>query len=442
MFEHLVDRELDRIRTCPQAKMLGGSVFGRLRECLRRRVELIALSTTTHMICRVVESQNPVAAACPELLCQAERTQALDELRRRIDDKEWSLPEPLVECLELELGNVTDAFVEALKRLAENRDAISGALLKGRRIRVIEDVVLSAGDTHRCGRSVTVFHTDAGSLVYKPHDLRVDVCLHEFCGRFFGDFVGIPRAIAFGGEFGVCEYVEKRRAEGEAEAERFWYRMGGLAAFAKLLGSTDLHYQNILCRGPVPYMIDLETALSPVSCERMAYLRSAETHGFHARSLAPSLLMPARVENLEMSPLMNTGETGIAPVVDGEVVTVLGFLPSFREGYHAAYAHAISRREEIREAVASFPTDMAIRVVLRPTRVYWLMLKSLHHHGALASSEAKRGTEETLSGLLRKGSATVTAGPAVVESELEQLRLGDVPYFHTTPYGLSLFADG
>ena len=128
------------------------------------------------------------------------------------------------------------------------------------------------------------------NLVYKPHDLRADELLHEFVEQFFGDFVGIPRAIAFGSQFGMCEFIEKQRAEGEGEAERFWYHMGGLAALAKLLGSTDLHFQNILCCQTMPYIIDLETMLSPISAERLAYLQSADTRECHTHSLAAHAL--------------------------------------------------------------------------------------------------------------------------------------------------------
>ena len=391
--------------------MLGERVYERLEDALKRKVELVAGSTATHMISQAVVG-NPFATAFPDLITDAERTQALDTIRRQLDSGAMTLPEPLVECLELQLGNATDGLLEALDRLAEHRDEICDALLAGRRFQTIDDVTLSTGDAHNCGRSVTIFSTDAGKLVYKPHDLRVDEQLHGFVERFFGDFVGIPRAIAFGSQFGVCEFVEKRRAEGGHEAELFWYHMGGLAAFAKLLGSTDLHFQNILCCQTMPYIIDLETMLSPISAERLAYLQSADTRECHTHSIAPSLLMPSRVEDMELSVLTNTEESGIAPIVDGKIVTVEPYLSSFKQGYSVVYTRIVEHKQEIREAVLSFPSDLTVRIVLRATRGYWLILQKLYHHSALASPADRQRSLETCERILRE--CDVTAEPPII----------------------------
>ena len=439
MFRRFVEHQLARVRQCPQAGMLGDKVYERLEDALKRKVELIAGSTTTHMISQAVTG-NPFAATFPDLITNAERAQALDAIRAQLDSGAITLPEPLVECLELQLGSATNSLLEALDRLAEHRDEICDSLLAGRRFQTIDDVALSTGDTHNCGRSVTIFTTDAGKLVYKPHDLRVDELLYEFVQRFFDDFVGIPRAIAFGSQFGVCEYVEKRRAEGEDEAERFWYHMGGLAAFAKLLGSTDLHFQNILCCQTMPYIIDLETILSPISSERLAYLQSADTRECHTHSLAPSLLMPSRVEDMELSVLTNTEESGIAPVVDGKIVTVEPYLPAFTQGYDVVYTRIVEQREAIREAVSSFPLDTTVRIVMRATRGYWLMSQKLYHYSTLASPADRQRSLETLERILRE--SNITAEAPIIDSEVEQMRRGDVPYFYTYVSSLSLYGDG
>lgn len=273
--------------------MLSDKVFEKLEASLRRKVDLVAGSTYNRMISLEVVD-NPLGASLPGLLTKEERRQALARVTQKLDSGKTSLPEPLVECLTTTLENACDAFIEAVGRLVENREEICRALSFDGPYHTIVDVSLAAGDTHNHGRSVMVFHTDAGTLVYKPHDLRVDDQIYGFVERFFPDFVGIPRSVAFGRDFGVCEFIEKRRAEGDDEAKRFWYNLGGLTAFAKLFGSTDLHFQNILCHGTVPYLIDLETILAPVDAERAEYLRLAKTREGQMRSPALSLLMPQR----------------------------------------------------------------------------------------------------------------------------------------------------
>ncbi|MBQ9043709.1 MAG: DUF4135 domain-containing protein [Eggerthellaceae bacterium] len=160
--------------------MLADKVYERLEGALRRKVAFITDSTVTHMVAQAVAADNPFAAAIPGLLTNQDRERGLASVRQQVESGALKLPEPLVERLELQLGYVTDAFLEALARLEENQDAICNALLDGRRFQVIEDVGLSAGDTHNRGRSVTIFHTDAGTLVYKPHDLRAEGRLREF----------------------------------------------------------------------------------------------------------------------------------------------------------------------------------------------------------------------------------------------------------------------
>ena len=440
MFQRFIEHQLSRARACPHAEMLGDTVFEELEAFLKQTTGFVAGSTATHLISQAAYAENPLAATLPDLLTEEERERALADVQHQLDSGAMSLPEPLVECLETQLANVTSAFLEALDRLVENRDAICGALLEGRRFQSIDDIGLSAGDTHNCGRSVMIFSTDAGKLVYKPHDLLADEQLRSFAERFYSDFVGIPRAISFGDQWGVCEFIEKRRAEGPEEAERFWHSLGGLTAFAKLLGSTDLHYQNILCHGTKPYIIDLETMFSPLSPEASAYAQHSEARECQLRSPAPSLIMPSRIEDMELSVLTNTEESGIAPIVDGEAVTVLPYLQAFKEGYRSAYRRTVEHSGEIREAVLAFPADMTVRMVLRATRGYWEILKKLRHHSALASAESWQRTMETLERLLRQSSALEET--AVINSEIRQLARGDVPYFYTHLDSLSLYGEG
>ena len=49
MFRRFVECQLARVRQCPQASMLGARVYERLEDALKRKVELIAGSTTTHL---------------------------------------------------------------------------------------------------------------------------------------------------------------------------------------------------------------------------------------------------------------------------------------------------------------------------------------------------------------------------------------------------------
>ena len=128
MFRRFVEHQLARVRQCPHAGMLEDRVYERFEEALKRIVQHRAGSTTTHMVSQAV-TDNPFVAAYPDLITDAERTQALDKIRKQLDNGDMVLPEPLVECLELQLGYATSALLEALDRLVEHRDKICDALL-------------------------------------------------------------------------------------------------------------------------------------------------------------------------------------------------------------------------------------------------------------------------------------------------------------------------
>ena len=62
--------------------MLGDSVYQKLEEALRHKVDFISGSTVKHAVSQVVEADNPLAAALPDLLTDKERE--LEEMAREL----------------------------------------------------------------------------------------------------------------------------------------------------------------------------------------------------------------------------------------------------------------------------------------------------------------------------------------------------------------------
>lgn len=395
MFQDYTNFQLDRIKTCPQSGMSGENVFRKFEDVLRHLTSLITKSTQTKILAQIM-SDNPFAGV-PELLTDEDRNKALETAKHQIEDGTLIIPELLIDTLTRQLANVTDGFIEMLSRMYEHRNAICAALTGGKVYSRIDYITLDDCDTHNNGRSVIILHTDAGKLVYKPHDMRGDEQVYLLAKRFFDEFLGIPKTIAFGNEFGVCEFIEKRPAEGKEEAGRFYYSLGGLTLFAKLCGSTDLHHTNILSCGTKPYIIDLETVFYPVSSESENPDRPYMRH-----SVFNSLIMPSRYKEYEFSILMDTRESGNAPVVDGKKVTVRDYLESFKKGYHDAYTRALAHREEIAEMVRSFPPRMPVRYIERATRIYGDIQRRLYHHSVFESQESMNDTMKTLTEALHK----------------------------------------
>jgi lantibiotic modifying enzyme len=322
----------------------------------------------------------------------------------------------------------------------ENRKAICDELTDGKLYTKIEDIQLFAGDSHNHGRSVTVLHTDAGRLVYKPRDVRGDRYIRAVADRFFSEFTGIPKCVAFGDSFGVCEYIEKQRPDGEKEAKDFWYHAGGMALFAKLLGSIDMHIENLTCRDGKPYLIDLETALFPVVINDDFRMRHPELRTLMTRSPYLSGLLPGSMGDIEMSVLLNTSEEGCAPTVNGAPVSVMGYFECFMNGYQTAYSRAMENRQEIAGMIRAIPDKMPVRMLLRNTQTYANLMPRLFHHTALCSKEGIEKTDEVLSKIL--SSKTGGNYGYIIGPEIEAMRRGDIPYIYTFAGSRAVYMDG
>ena len=440
MFEAYIKEQKERVKCSFYAGLLCQKVEEKFESSLKTLTALITGSSAKRLIANEVSEDNPYAAMMPDIITSEQRKKAEKTIQQKIQAGTLSLPEPLLEILTIRLKNVTDAFLEMLCRMEKHKEEISSALLGGKTYTKITDIELSAGDTHNHGRSVVILHTDTGKLVYKPHNMKGDAYIYSLAERFFPEFVGIPKVIAFADRFGVCEFIEKQRSEGEEEARSFWYNMGGTTAFLKILGSTDMHLENITCHGGKPYILDLETILSPIKSNHNTKKRFPQLTEILPHSPYYTAILPGKLKEVEISPFMSTDEKGLAPIVNGEKEPVFHYLDSFHAGYHAAYQQTLNRREELAAALRNAPADMPIRIIVYGTQEYFDIIMRLYNHDSLATTENYQKSRDILSKLLLKH--LLPDLKECVASELEQIERGDIPYFYTTAKSRSIFSDG
>ncbi len=201
--------------------------------------------------------------------------------------------------------------------------------------------------------------------------------------------------------------------------------------FAKLFGSTDLHNSNLLARSSKAYIIDLETVFNPVYSKRENIMR---------HSPLDSLIFPCRTKDYEFSIMMRADEKSNLPIIDGNRVNIRDYIETFKTGYHDAYANAVKHRDEIAQTIRTFPPCIPVRIVMRATRFYGEILRKLYHHSVFISQESMKQNFNTLSELLHKGKRGSEG--EFVNSELNQLKRGDVPYFYTYIDSLALYGEG
>lgn len=443
MFDHIAARireQTKKIEDHPQRGMLCRQALSRFWDELCSIADTVTESTATALIVREVGADNPFAALDPALLTDEQRKMGEKAVNEKLNRGDISLPKLLTDILGFRLRTVTDAFLEMLERLSAHRNELGALLPGGKVFSRIEDITFSAGDKHNGGRSVTVLSTDAGKLVYKPRDMRGEAKIYELGQKHFSDVLGIPKCIAFGADFGVSEFIEKKRPNGEKEARLFWHRMGGAAAVIKLLGCTDMHIENLTCADGKPYIIDLETVISPELSNEVYEKLHPELNRLKSTSPYLSSLLPVQNNGRELSVLMSTADDGCAPVVGQKRVMVCGYKTEFLSGYTQLYHRILKQKEELACFVSALSPEIPVRILIRNTQFYHDTLQKFYCHGAFADEEAFRKARARLEKQL--GLHIRPEFERIVQSELRQIGQGDIPYFYTYADSNDLYSDG
>lgn len=165
-----------------------------------------------------------------------------------------------------------DASAELLTRLHTDRDAISEHFADGRAVGELVTVDAGRSDPHSGGRTVHLLGFASGlRLVYKPRCLGVESAFLQLLDwlALRGAPVPPPHAPTFAarvldrGSHGWAQLVEHRECPDRAAVRRYHQYAGSLLALLHALGSTDVHYENIVASGDRPVVVDLETVLQP-----------------------------------------------------------------------------------------------------------------------------------------------------------------------------------
>ncbi|WP_135852001.1 type 2 lanthipeptide synthetase LanM family protein [Halorussus salinus] len=177
------------------------------------------------------------------------------------------------------LGVVADQWRGMVRRLddrlAADRDLLSrtfgegdddGDDSDGEPLGRLRDVATFSDDPHGEGEIVLRLDFESRSVVYKPRSVGGEAAfgdLLDWTNRH-ADVPDLYAPTALDrGDYGWMEHVSHRPCDSAAAVGRYYERMGALTALAFLLGSTDLHHDNLVAMGEHPVIVDQETVLSP-----------------------------------------------------------------------------------------------------------------------------------------------------------------------------------
>ncbi len=373
---------------------------------------------------------------------------------------------------------IADVCVQFIQRLIKDWSRIESYFFKNHSPGKIISITMS-GDSHRGGQRVMVLQFQSGQkLVYKPHSLSIDCHFQELLTWFnekIPEGSPLPKLRATDclnfQDYGWVGFVDAAACKNKTQVKRFYKRQGGLLALLYSLLATDFHYENLIAVGEYPILVDLESLFHPILTlpdedEMGKLIRSAFSYSVLRTALLPNPQVkegsdnpfdfggltdmegqmsprPAPVINMAVQDQAKIERTNHAmkggrnmPVLDGEKPDPVQFTEEIVQGFSAMCQLIIKHRDELLAAngpIQSFAGDH-IRFIFRHTQTYSILLRETFHPDVLRNS-LNRDLE-----LFRVWAKLEDKSLApLIQSELDSLWKGDIPFFHTKTDTLDLY---
>lgn len=354
---------------------------------------------------------------------------------------------------------------EAVSLLQKHRDSLSEYLAIPQELKIVE--IHQAGDTHNCGRAVTVVEfEDSKKVVFKPRSVSGERGYHRLTNKLRKmGLATLPaiRAIDFG-TYGFTEYVDHVEARGDLVT------VGKLAALFYFLDAVDMHYSNIFwtTAGPVP--VDLESLFHPARLRRGKQESSRSAYRQLERSVYGTGILPRIITSSKNPGSIDVGfastsqQNGSAPfkamhiknafrddiqatwasnpapdhsLLDGDSyeLKVRSDCSKIETGFKEFFSAVLQQKDAFIEAVESSFADLRLRYIHCPTIQYAQILQSITGSGATKDRDLAIGL------LARISIPSITSDFNLVKSECRQLWNGDIPYFTLRFNDKTVFAE-
>jgi type 2 lantibiotic biosynthesis protein LanM len=378
----------------------------------------------------------------------------------------------LARQLVVDIDQWADYLSEFLTHLSTDWDAVCQTFTPD--LGELVEVEAGKGDTHRRGRSVLLLRFSSGKkLLYKPKPLAVDVHFQELLGWLNerGAHPPLrPLKLLNRGTYGWSEFVRTSPCSSEEEVRRFYQRQGGYLAVLYALDATDLHNENLIAAGEHPMLVDLEALFHP-------YVQGKESIPYElaaAEGLDESVwqvgLLPRLVWSDGDSPGIDTSGLGglpgqmnphrligwdkpgtdemrvirrrtempdseNRPRLGDEDVDVLHYADAIVTGFTEMYQLLCEHKDALLAEQLSRFEDDEVRVLVRNTNVYALLLYEGFHPDLLRDALDR----DRFLDRLWMEAAQHRYLPRVIGAERRDLLRGDIPVFTTTPGSRTIF---
>lgn len=390
------------------------------------------------------------------------------EFRERLEDRYPGLTDRVTRAT----APVAEAVAELARRAAADRGLLA-PLLGGPAGRLTA-VHLGEGDPHRGGRTVARLVFEGGTVMYKPRPMEADVALDRLLesvwahpGAPDGPRPRTARTLPRDG-YGWTAFVAHRYCADEDELARYYRSLGHWLALMRLAGGTDLHAENLVAHGPEPVVVDAECLFTEdVPPEEPSGRGDAvdTAAAVIRRTVLRTGILPTRMGGYAMGgtdlsaagalpgqqplipvPVIRGGGTDAARM-DTELIAPppSANLPADRPALYRHWHRVLDGFRELTAhlhrmdaAPGGLPALLRpfvgcrIRRLRRGTQAYVDVGRMLWHPASLhRPTEARERARD----ILRRHARALPGAPrdaAEIESEIEDLLVGDIPVFTAT----------
>lgn len=323
---------------------------------------------------------------------------------------------------------------------------------------IIKDIDISAGDIHY-GKTVAKVILQNGVLFYKPRQIVSDQLFEELCSFISNGIkqdidLKIPKYY-ISADCSWQEHIIQKACSNMEEVHRYFYRCGAYLSLFFVLGTNDLHCENVIADGEYPMFIDLETIAQGVNND---YSVTCGFKDIKSSVLNTSLLPLRRLDNLldinvsalftdtkashtkfvdvlipdeendwiyEKKPFKMSSKANSVYLKDKPVKpnTVKNDIVS---GFIDGMMYIVNHKSKFVKIIESYKSkNLITRVILRPTSVYGKFINALHHPESLAS----QSVYENIINIFAEGFELGKFGYLRLEKEIEALEHGYIPAF-------------
>ena len=287
-----------------------------------------------------------------------------------------------------QISNILVEFIDLIEECVQKLELHKEDIYRKFGINVddtITDIKCDVSDRHFCGKCVVIVSFQSKKIVYKPRNMSVDFFWMKVA-NWISDIdnqIEVRAAnVLVGNDYGFVEWIEADLNLCKEEIEKYIYRCGNLLGVVSLLGGSDFHYENVICSGATPILIDVETLILPSVKQIYANDHNSLQLDVYMRTqFMRTLLLPKWIGNSPenaidiggFSAVHNNG-INLPKDFEGRIVE-FGELPElFIKGYKDVLKTILEHKAEYLELIEDVKS-INFRYILRNTRVYYNLLR-------------------------------------------------------------------